>query len=65
MWKPYLNGFKIYLQLERSLSENSIEAYLHDVEKLIQYLAIENINLSPDQIKLAHLRKFIEYLNQL
>ncbi len=65
MWKPYLNGFKIYLQLERSLSENSIEAYLHDVEKLIQYLAIENINLAPDQIKLAHLRKFIEYLNQL
>ncbi len=65
MWQTYLKGFQVYLQLERSLQANSIEAYVHDVEKLIQYLAIENLNIAPDEIKLANLRQFIAYLNQL
>lgn len=65
MWQTYLKGFQVYLQLERSLQANSIEAYVHDVEKLIQYLAIENINIAPDEIKLANLRQFIAYLNKL
>ncbi len=65
MWQTYLKGFQVYLQLERSLQANSIEAYVHDVEKLIQYLAIENLNIAPDEIKLANLRQFIAYLNKL
>lgn len=39
MWNSYLNGFKAYLRLERSLSENSVEAYLHDVALLAHYVA--------------------------
>jgi integrase/recombinase XerD len=65
MWKAYLNGFKLYLQLEKSLSENSLDAYLHDVEKLIQFLKIDYPQLSATHIKLNHLRMFIAYLNQL
>jgi integrase/recombinase XerD len=39
---------------------------LHDVEKLIQYLSLdENQLLEPAQVKLNDLRKFIEYLNKL
>ena len=38
MWEPYKKGFKAYLQLERSLSDNSVEAYMRDIEKLTQYL---------------------------
>ena len=38
MWEPYKKGFKAYLQLEKSLSDNSVEAYLRDIEKLTQYL---------------------------
>lgn len=34
MWEAYLKGFKAYLQLERSMSDNTIEAYLHDVAML-------------------------------
>ena len=37
-WTPHINGFKAYLLLERSLSENSIEAYSCDVEKLERFL---------------------------
>lgn len=65
MWKPYINGFKLFLQLEKSLSQNSVEAYIHDVEKLQQYISIEQNNISPTNIKLAHLRAFIAYLNTL
>ena len=65
MWKAYINGFKLYLQLEKSLAVNSLEAYLHDIEKLVQFLQIDHANLSPSQIKLKQLREFIVYLNQL
>ena len=37
-WTPYIKGFKGYLQLEKSLSANTIQAYLHDIEKLVQYI---------------------------
>ena len=36
MWEAYLKGFKAYLQLERSMSDNTVEAYLHDVVVEIQ-----------------------------
>jgi len=65
MWQAYISGFKLYLQLEKSLAANSLEAYLHDVEKLVQFLQIDHPNLGPTQIKLNHLRQFIVYLNQL
>jgi integrase/recombinase XerD len=38
MWAPQIKSYKAYLQLEKSLSDNSVEAYLRDVEKLTQYL---------------------------
>ncbi|MCH5683734.1 site-specific integrase [Niabella sp. W65] len=43
MWESYKRGFKVYLQLEKSLSDNSTEAYLRDLDKLTQFLEIENI----------------------
>ena len=38
MWEPYKKGFKAYLQLEKSLSDNSVQAYLRDIELLTNYL---------------------------
>jgi len=37
-WHSAINGFESYLMLERSLSSNSIEAYIHDITKLQEYL---------------------------
>lgn len=37
-WKNYINGFRSYLLLEKSLSNNSIEAYIRDVKHLNDYL---------------------------
>lgn len=57
-WKPYINGFVSYLTLEKSLSQNSIEAYRRDINKLVSFLIQENINLSPTEIQAEHLHSF-------
>ena len=59
-WKPYINGYKAYLQLEKSLSSNSIEAYLHDIEKLMQYLAFKKIEKSPKNIDREDIEDFLD-----
>lgn len=64
-WKPYINGYKAYLQLEKSLSSNSIEAYLHDIEKLMQYLAFKKIEKSPKNIDREDIEDFLSWLYDL
>lgn len=65
MWEAYKKGFKSYLQLEKSLSDNSVEAYLQDVEKLTTYIELTNELKTPGQVKLADLQKFIVWINEL
>jgi integrase/recombinase XerD len=64
MWQSYINGFKAYLRLEKSLSPNSIEAYLRDVKKLVQYFEINKQTVSPDAVTLKNLEQFIIWLNE-
>jgi integrase/recombinase XerD len=64
-WDTYIKGFKTYLQFEKSLSSNSIEAYINDVQKFIQYLNSLNLKLSPLNIDLKHLQNFIKWINEL
>ena len=64
-WDFYIKQFQNYLKLERSLADNSINAYLHDVVKLKQFIEISNINISPLEITSVHLQDFLEYINEL
>lgn len=65
MWEPYKKGFKAYLQLEKSLSENSVDAYLHDIEKLTQFLSIQKEEKTPKDIELSDLEFFLKWINGL
>ncbi|MGV3658132.1 MAG: tyrosine recombinase, partial [Chitinophagaceae bacterium] len=65
MWEPYKKGFKAFLQLERSLSDNSIQAYLADIEKLTQFLVLHNIPKTPAQIELSDLQSFVQWVAEL
>jgi len=65
LWQSYIRGFVGYLKLERSLSGNSVEAYEHDIEKLIQFLDAKELNISPSQIELGHLQDFLKWINEL
>ena len=62
-WRSAIKGFQAYLKLEKGLSENSIEAYSRDIEKLQQYADTEN--LKPETITLSKLRQFIIWVNEL
>ncbi|MDB4727993.1 site-specific tyrosine recombinase XerD [Saprospiraceae bacterium] len=64
-WKPLIKGFQTYLMLERSLSQNTIDAYLRDVDKIDQFFEIQEWNLSPQMVERQHLEKFIFWLNDL
>jgi integrase/recombinase XerD len=64
-WDIFLTEYKNYLQLERSLAENSVAAYTHDVLKLKQFLDISNRNVAPLEVSATDLHDFLEYVNEL
>ena len=65
MWEPYKKGFKAYLQLEKSLSDNSVQAYLRDMELLTNYLQESAALKNPAEIKLKDLQQFIKWIAEL
>jgi integrase/recombinase XerD len=65
MWDSYKKGFKAWLQLERSLSDNSVEAYLRDIEKFTQFLQVTNSMKTPDNIALTDLQAFVKWVGDL
>src|SRR6266498_2801662 len=65
MWESYKKGFKAYLQLEKSLSDNSVGAYLHDIEKLTDYLQQTKHLKKPSEVELKDLEKFLKWITEL
>jgi integrase/recombinase XerD len=63
-WEIYIQHFKNFLRLERSMSENSIEAYIHDVEKLSQFSEISQHQPTPESISERDIMDFLEYLGE-
>jgi integrase/recombinase XerD len=63
-WEESKKGFENYLKLERSLSQNSIAAYINDINKLIEFLGKNFKKTNPEKVKLNHLKKFVEWLNE-
>jgi integrase/recombinase XerD len=64
-WNVYINGFKTYLQLERSLSHNTVEAYGHDIGMLCQFLDTKQIDVTPEDVELGTLREFLRWITEL
>ena len=65
MWDAYLKGFKAYLQLERSMSDNTVEAYIHDAAMLDDYMRSNYSSLALNAIALEHLQEFLIHINEL
>jgi len=64
-WLTAKKGFKNYLKLERSLSKNSIEAYLRDIDKITQFLEAVDQKISPLNIQAQNLKDLIQWINEL
>ncbi len=58
-WEHALKDYQLYLKIERGLSENSIDNYSRDVNKLIRYLEENKISTSPIAISAETIKQFI------
>lgn len=65
MWEAYKKGFKAWLQLEKSLSDNSVEAYLHDIKMLTDFLIIQERKSTPGDLTLKDVEQFLQWIHEL
>lgn len=63
-WEDSIKGFEEYLRLEKGLSQNSINAYINDINKLSEFLRNTFKGITPNKVKLQHLKDFLEMLNK-
>ncbi|HBS87933.1 MAG: site-specific tyrosine recombinase XerD [Bacteroidetes bacterium GWF2_38_335] len=63
-WEKTIENYKNYLQLEKSLSMNSVEAYISDVKKLINYFELKKLKLTPEKVELKHLKEFVAHISE-
>ncbi len=62
---PFIKDFEAYLRVEKSLSENSVEAYIHDINKLVSFFSNIKKDPAPDQVEQANLQQFLQWCNEL
>ena len=65
MWDSFKKGFKAWLQLEKSLSDNSVDAYLQDIDKLTAFLELHELKKTPNDIDLKLLENFVKWIHEL
>jgi integrase/recombinase XerD len=65
MWSVEKRGFKAWLQLEKSLSDHSVEAYLRDIDKLTQFFSIQKSAISIEAVTLNELQSFLKWIGTL
>lgn len=58
----YKKGFESYLKLEKSLSSNSIDAYIRDFNKFVEFLEIQGIDKKPEEIESKEIQNFMAWL---
>lgn len=64
-WAIYKKGFKAFLQLEKSLSAHSVEAYIRDIDKLTQYFESIGKEIGPADVTLKDLQTFIQSIGAM
>jgi len=63
-WQIHIRGYKSFLKLEKSLSDNTVEAYVRDITKLATYANELDLVVGPESITLDHLKDFIVHINK-
>ncbi|HVN59347.1 MAG TPA: site-specific tyrosine recombinase XerD [Bacteroidales bacterium] len=63
-WKEAVTDFEVFLRLEKSLSPNSIEAYIDDVTKLHSFIESEKPGKLPAAVTYHDLKDFLAWFNK-
>ncbi|MGB0917892.1 MAG: site-specific tyrosine recombinase XerD, partial [Flavobacteriales bacterium] len=64
-WQRAIAGYKSYLQLERSLSANTVEAYLRDIDQLRAFVCTDEKEVSPAELSIENLKEFIQQIAEI
>ncbi len=65
IWSSYIKGFTAYLQLERSLADNTIAAYIHDINMMAAYFSHVEPPIPLEAINRSDLQNFLKEINDL
>lgn len=63
-WTAAKQKFEEYLKLERTLSKNSVSAYMSDLNKFIDFINNNYNNIGVDKVTYKHMQHFIEELSK-
>jgi len=64
-WNNELKEFRDYLSVEKGLTTNSVNAYIADLNKLIDYLNSNNHSeIKPEDVKLSHLKDMMQWITE-
>jgi integrase/recombinase XerD len=58
-WQHAIKDYQLFLKIERGLSQNTIDSYTRDIQKLINYLEKNNLKASPTKIEASIVQQFI------
>ena len=64
-WSRYTTSYKSFLKIEKSLSGNSVTAYLSDLDKLLAYFEIKRLEIKPEEVTYSLLKEFLVWVGEL
>lgn len=64
-WLHTLKDYEGFLKLEKGLSPNSITAYLSDLQKLMQFLEVQQLGAGPHELDHNQLHNFLIWISEL
>lgn len=62
-WRAAIDDYINFIRVEKSLSGNSVSAYTHDVEMLMEYA--DSIGVEPENINMNHIQDFLNHVQEL
>ena len=63
-WNVYIRGYKNYLQIEKSLSNNTVDAYCRDIIKLNEFFNNELITKKINKLSYQDFQNYLSHLNK-
>lgn len=63
-WNVYIRGYKNYLQIEKSLSNNTVDAYSRDIIKLNDFFNNEEVTKKINELSYQDFQNYLSHLNK-
>jgi integrase/recombinase XerD len=62
-WNQYITDYKNYLKLEKNLSPNSIEGYVHDITRMKSFFDSDIQQISSNEVSIKYLQNYLVWLS--